>query len=52
MLVKRSAFGKDSIHGIEEILQNSKEDIGILAHHIMDYKYDSFNWNLPISSSN
>ena len=52
MLVKRSVFGKNVIHGINEILEDGKEDIGILAHHIMDYKFDSLSWNLPISSSN
>ena len=52
MLVKRSVFGKNVIQGIHEILEDGKEDIGILAHHIMDYKFDSLSWNLPISSSN
>ena len=33
-------------------MEDGKEDIGILAHHIMDYKFDSLSWNFPISSSN
>ena len=44
MLVKRSLLGKDSIYGIDDILNNQKEDIGTLANRIMDYKYDSLSY--------
>lgn len=45
MLVKRSYFKKNEINKIEEIIQNSDEDISIVASRIMDYKFDSFNWD-------
>ncbi len=45
MLVKRSYFDKNEITKIEEIIQNSDEDISIVAGRIMDYKFDSFNWD-------
>ena len=44
MLVKRSYFSKNMIHGIEEIIHNTKDDLGSLASHIMDYKFDSLPW--------
>lgn len=49
MLVKRSAFSKNLILGIDEILQDKKEDIGVLASHIMDYKFNSLSWKDSIS---
>ena len=45
MLVKRSCFSKNRIQGIEEILNDKRTDIGILAAHIMDYKFDNFVWS-------
>lgn len=49
MLVKRSVFSKNKIRGIEEIIENKKEDIGDLASHIMDYKFSSLSWKDFIS---
>lgn len=49
MLVKRSAFSKNLILGIDEILRDKKEDIGVLASHIMDYKLNSLSWKDSIS---
>ena len=49
MLVKRSYFSKNMIHGIEEIIHNTKDDLGSLASHIMDYKLNSLSWKDSIS---
>ena len=49
MLVKRSVFSKNQILGIDEILRDKKEDIGVLASHIMDYKLNSLSWKDSIS---
>ena len=51
MLVKRSFFSKNKLQGIEDILRDTKEDIGVLASHIMDCRFHSFNWNQYIPSS-
>ena len=51
MMVKRSFFSRNTFQGIEEIFQDKKEDIGVLASHIMDSRFHSFNWNKVIPSS-
>ena len=51
MVVKRSFFSRNSFQGIEDIFQNKKEELSVLASQIMDSRFHSFNWNQVIPSS-